>query len=83
MPAIQCARCGQTRDQMPFRPFPNDIGLKVFERICNVCWQEWLSTQKQIINHYSLDPREPRSREMLYTQMDTFLFGEPKGLPTV
>lgn len=68
---------------MPFRPFPNDIGLKVFEKICNVCWQEWLNAQKQIINHYSLDPREAKSREMLYTQMNTFLFGEAKGLPTI
>ncbi|MEP7327151.1 MAG: oxidative damage protection protein [Gemmatimonadota bacterium] len=81
MASITCARCGQTRDQMPFRPFPNDVGLKVFESICNVCWQEWLATQKQIINHYSLDPREPKSREVLYTHMDTFLFG-PRGLPT-
>ena len=83
MPTVRCARCHETRDQMSFRPFPNDIGLKVFEQICNVCWQEWLTTQKQIINHYSLDPREPKSREFLYTQMDAFLFGGPKGLPAL
>jgi Fe-S cluster biosynthesis and repair protein YggX len=82
MSLVHCVKCGQERDQMPFRPFPNDIGLKVFEQICNVCWQEWLNTQKQIINHYALDPREPKSRVFLYQQMEGFLFGEKEGLPT-
>lgn len=64
---------------MAFRPFPNERGQRVFEQICNVCWQEWLTTQKQIINHYALDPREPKSREFLYAQMDKFLFGDSAG----
>lgn len=60
---------------MPFRPFPNEIGLRVFENICNVCWQEWTGTQKQLINHYALDPREPSARQFLYANMEKYLFG--------
>ena len=76
MSTLTCTRCGQERDQLPYRPFQNDIGLRVFERICNVCWQEWLKTQQQLINHYGLNVREPKAKEFLFANMEKFLFGE-------
>ena len=79
MANVSCSRCGQERDQMPFRPFQNDIGLRVFQQICHVCWQEWLTTQKQLMNHYSLDPRDPKAKEFLFSNMETFLFASPKA----
>lgn len=60
---------------MAFRPFQSEIGLKVFQQICNVCWQEWLTTQKQLMNHYALDPRDPKAKEFLLSNMQAFLFG--------
>jgi Fe-S cluster biosynthesis and repair protein YggX len=74
MPTITCARCGNPGDQLPFRPFQNDIGLRAFEQICQNCWAEWLKTQQQLINHYGLNVRDPKSKEMLFTQMESFLF---------
>ena len=63
---------------MAFRPFQNDIGLRVFEQICAVCWAEWLKTQQQLINHYGLNLREPKAKEFLLGNMEEFLF-QPKG----
>lgn len=71
---IACVRCGQNREQMPFRPFQNELGLKVYNEICNVCWSEWLQRQQQLINHYGLNLRDPKSKEFLFTQMSEFLF---------
>jgi Fe-S cluster biosynthesis and repair protein YggX len=76
MTTIKCTRCGQERDQMPFRPFQNELGLRVYEQICNVCWSEWLKTQQQLINHYALNLRDQKSKDFLFTNMDKFLFGE-------
>lgn len=75
MTTIACARCGQERDQMPFRPFQNELGLRAYEHICNVCWAEWLQTQQQLINHYGLNVREPKSKAFLFENMEQFLFG--------
>ncbi len=82
MPNITCARCGQTRDQMAFRPFQNDLGLKAFNEICAVCWAEWLKTQQQLINHYALNVREPKAKEYLFQQMEQFLWKGGESLPT-
>lgn len=74
MPPITCTRCGQSRDQQPFPPFPNALGQRVFQEICAVCWAEWLKLQQQLINHYALHLREPGARDFLLQQMDQFLF---------
>ncbi|HET6344326.1 MAG TPA: oxidative damage protection protein [Myxococcota bacterium] len=77
MANITCVRCGETRGQMPFRPFPNELGRRAYEEICNVCWAEWLKLQQQLINHYGLNLRDERSKEFLFGQMEQFLFGTP------
>ncbi|HTL06343.1 MAG TPA: oxidative damage protection protein [Gemmatimonadales bacterium] len=74
MSDINCVRCGQTREQQAFPPFPNATGQRVFREICAVCWAEWLKLQQQLINHYALNLREPGAREFLLQQMDQFLF---------
>jgi Fe-S cluster biosynthesis and repair protein YggX len=81
MPTVSCNRCGQTRDQIAFRPFQNDLGLKVFQQICGVCWAEWLKTQQQLINHYGLDVRAADAKEFLFKQMEEFLFPDKSGAP--
>ena len=80
MAPVTCVRCHQTRDPVPFRPFPNELGQRVVDSICNVCWAEWLKLQQQLINHYGLNLRDQRAKEFLYGELDKFLFaGAPKG----
>lgn len=73
MPTIACTRCGLSRDQQSFPPFPNERGKQLFQDICVVCWAEWLKYQHQLINHYALNLREPKSKEYLLEQMSQFL----------
>ena len=74
MANIQCSRCRQTREAQAFAPFPNELGKRVFQEICGVCWAEWLKYQQQLINHYALNLREPKARQYLLEQMEQFLF---------
>jgi Fe-S cluster biosynthesis and repair protein YggX len=75
MPTIHCVRCGQERDQIGFRPFSNDLGLRVYQQICGICWAEWLRTQQQLINHYGLNLRDQQAKDFLFANMEQFLFG--------
>jgi Fe-S cluster biosynthesis and repair protein YggX len=67
---------------MPFRPFQNDLGLRVFEQICNNCWSEWLKLQQQAINHYGLNVRDQEAKKFLTAQMEGFLFPPRQKLDT-
>ena len=60
---------------MAFKPFPSDLGQRVFEQICGSCWAEWLRTQQQLINHYGLNLRDAQAKQFLFSNMDQFLFG--------
>ena len=64
---------------MAFQPFPTDLGRRVFEQICAVCWAEWTKYQQQLINHYGLNLRDPKAREFLLGETGKYLFGEDSG----
>jgi Fe-S cluster biosynthesis and repair protein YggX len=85
MATFHCTRCGLEREPMAFQPFQNDLGKRAFEQICGVCWAEWLKTQQQLINHYSLNLRDPAAKEFLFRNMEQFLFapGQVGGAPQV
>jgi Fe-S cluster biosynthesis and repair protein YggX len=74
MAIITCTRCGQERDRMAFQPFQNDLGRRLYDQICTVCWGEWLRFQQQLINHYGLNLRDPKAKEFLLGNMERFLF---------
>lgn len=75
MSTFHCVRCGREADRQAFKPFPNELGQRVYDSICRDCWAEWLKTQQQLINHYALIPHQPKAREFLLRNMEQFLFG--------
>ncbi|MFQ5703292.1 MAG: oxidative damage protection protein [Gemmatimonadales bacterium] len=77
MSDVNCVKCGQTKAQLAAPPLPNDLGNKIYDSICQLCWADWLKQQTAIINHYALDLRNPEARQMLMEQTETFLFGQP------
>lgn len=60
-------------------PFRNPIGERVHREICRDCWAEWLQHQTLLINHYGLDPRDPKAREFLYQQIEAVLLEGGEG----
>lgn len=70
---IQCRRCGTGAEPLAKPPFRNELGDRIALLICASCWKDWLTHQTSLINHYGLDPREPKSREFLYEQIETVL----------
>jgi Fe-S cluster biosynthesis and repair protein YggX len=73
---IQCHRCGEERPALDKAPFRSERGQRVVASICTSCWADWLKHQTLLINHYGLDPRDAKSREFLYSQIDDVLLGD-------
>jgi Fe-S cluster biosynthesis and repair protein YggX len=79
MSVVSCVRCGQTRERIAAPPFKTPLGDRIYDSVCQVCWKEWLQHQTAVINHYGLDLRDPRARDFLTSQTETFLFGQSQG----
>ena len=70
-----CVRCGRPGERLAAPPLPNALGQRIFESICQVCWKEWLKQQTAVINHYGLDVRDPKARQLLLGHTETYFFG--------
>jgi Fe-S cluster biosynthesis and repair protein YggX len=77
--AIDCRRCGPDKPKLAKPPFRTELGTSIQENICSECWAEWLQHQTLLINHYGLDPRDPKAKEFLYGQIETVLLGGGEG----
>ncbi len=75
MDTIECRRCGEG-PRLARAPFKNELGERIVSEICQNCWKEWLQHQTLLINHYGLDPREKKSRDFLYSQVEQVLLGD-------
>ena len=76
---INCKRCEKDNPKLEKPPFRSDLGEKIQGQICSECWQEWLTHQTLLINHYGLDPRDSKSKEFLYAQIESVLLNNEKG----
>src|SRR3989337_1966769 len=71
--SIACRRCGNEAAPLAKPPFRTELGERIVREICASCWQDWLKHQTLLINHYGLDPRDPKAREFLYGQIEQVL----------
>ena len=76
---IQCRRCGADAPRMTRAPFRNELGERIQREICADCWKDWLQHQTLLINHYGLDPRDPKARAFLYEQIEQVLLGDSQA----
>ena len=81
---ITCTRCGKMGNRLSRPPLRNPVGERVYESICQTCWDQWLRYQTALINHNGLDVREKSAREFLTANMEAFLFrsGETETIDT-
>jgi len=76
---IHCRRCGADAPRMSRPPFRNELGDRIQREICAECWKDWLQHQTLLINHYGLDPRDPKARAFLYEQIEQVLLGDGRA----
>ncbi len=79
MSDVTCIRCGQTRAQLAAPPLPGDLGGRIYDSVCQACWQEWLKEQTALINHYALNLLDPQAKKFLTEQTEAFFFGAARS----
>lgn len=76
---IHCRRCGEDAPVLQKAPFRNELGERIVAEICASCWKDWLQHQTLLINHYGLDPRDPKAKAFLYEQIEQVLLQDGDG----
>ncbi len=75
-PAIDgfsCSRCGRPDQKLEKAPFKGELGIKLSEHVCQVCWQEWIGMGTKVINELGLSLSSPAGQDAYDQYMVEFL----------
>jgi Fe-S cluster biosynthesis and repair protein YggX len=73
---VKCAKLHQDLPGLPFKPFQDALGQRIYDSISQQAWSEWIEHSKKIVNEYHLDLTSKKSHEVLKEQCEAFLFGD-------
>lgn len=72
---VRCAKLGAELPGLPYKPFADALGQRIFESISQEAWQQWIEHSKRIVNEYRLDLTQKKAHDVLKEQCEQFLFG--------
>ena len=72
---VHCARLGRELPGLKRRPYPGEIGERIFREISAAAWDEWVEHSKMIINEYRINSADPEAMKLLMEQCEQFLYG--------
>ncbi len=78
---VMCKKLGRELPGLTFKPFPNELGQRIYDGISQEAWRLWLEHFKMVLNEYRLAPGDPRTNQILYAQAEAFLFGDDAPPP--
>lgn len=78
---VHCKKLGKELPGMPYKPFDNELGQRIYDEISMEAWRLWLEHSKMVVNEYRLDLTSPRAHQILLEQAEQFFFGEGAQLP--
>ena len=78
---VNCVKLNREAEGLERRPYPGELGQRIFDKVSKQAWQEWLKQQTMLINEYRLSPMDPKARKFLEEQMEKYFFGEGAEAP--
>lgn len=78
---IFCVKLKQELEGLSSPPFPGELGQRIFNEVSQLAWGRWIQHQTMLINEYRLSTFDPKSRALLRTEMEKFLFSAEEVKP--
>ncbi|MEJ7599036.1 MAG: oxidative damage protection protein [Kofleriaceae bacterium] len=78
---VKCAKLQRDLPAMPYKPFNDALGERIYNEISMDAWKLWIEHSKMVVNEYRLDLTQPDAHKQLKEQCESFLFGEGAALP--
>lgn len=78
---VMCKKLGKELPGLAFKPWPNDLGQRIYDGISQDAWKMWTEHFKMIMNEYRLAGGTEQASQILFDQAEKFFFGEGAQLP--
>lgn len=78
---VECVKLRKHAEGLTHPPYPGALGKKIYSTISAEAWQQWITHQTMLINEFRLSMIDPKAREFLKQEMESFLFGPGSHKP--
>jgi len=78
---VKCAKLGEELPGLPYKPFNDALGQRIYDNISAKAWQDWIEHSKRIVNEYRLDLTSQQGQRLLHEQAEKYFFGEGADRP--
>lgn len=72
---VQCIKMGRELPGLPAKPFPNELGQRLYDQVSMEGWSQWIQQSKMLVNEYRLNLSQPEARTFLMAECEKFFFG--------
>jgi len=76
-----CKKLGKELPGLDEKPWPGELGQRIYDNISAAAWKMWEDRMKMILNEYRLMPWQKEAQDLMAKHMEEFLFGEGSALP--
>ena len=73
---VNCAKLGKELPGIPYKPFNNELGQRIYDNVSQQGWMLWVEFSKKIVNEYRLDLTSAHGQQILLDQAEEFFFGK-------
>jgi Fe-S cluster biosynthesis and repair protein YggX len=78
---VNCVKLGRLLPGLEERPWPGELGERIYENVSAEAWKMWEERMKMILNEYRLMPWQKEAQELVASHMEDFFFGDTAALP--
>ena len=78
---VKCAKLQRDLPALPYKPFRNELGQRIFDEVSEEGWKMWLEHSKMVVNEYRLDLTSAEAHKIIMEQCEQYFFGEGAKLP--
>ena len=71
---IFCKFLNDYHEGLDYKPYPGEIGQKIYNEISKLAWNKWISQQTTIINEQKLNMLNKDDQKKIKNYMKNFLF---------
>jgi len=75
---VHCKKLDKDLPGLPFKPFNDEMGQKIYDEISMEAWQMWLRDSVKYVNTYRLDLTDKSAQAFMRKQMAVY-FGFEQG----
>ena len=78
---VKCVKLGREAEGVKWKPFPDELGQRIYDNVSQEAWKMWLEHSKMLINEYRLDLTSESGQRLWMTECEKYFFGEGSSAP--